>query len=127
MRALGIVSLILVFLASFVPHGCEARNDGLVAAATTCNINTGIATGMNAGICARPAATCNGVADDAPAFRAFHNWARASTTNANGQLIELDVSGTCMFLTGSGSLVNNFTNGIKKLRLMGYGATLSNN
>jgi hypothetical protein len=120
-----ICSLILCW--AFNPSSTLAGRHGLSVAVTTCNINTGVAIGLDAGTCASPHATCNGVADDAPAFQAFRTWARATTTNTNGQMLELDVSGKCMFLSGSGSLTNNFTNGIKSLRIMGYGATLSNN
>jgi hypothetical protein len=119
--------LIMILLALSPPRLCGAWTRGVStpAATTTCNINTGVATGLDAGTCASPAATCNGVADDTPAFQAFNTWAKATTTNTNAQLIELRVSGKCMFITGTNS--TNFANGVKNLRLMGYGATLSNN
>jgi hypothetical protein len=69
-------------------------------------------------------ATCDGVANDATAFAAFNSWALTWQASNTG-LIELDVSGTCMFNSvGSGTWL---AKGIKKLLVVGYGATLSDN
>lgn len=91
----------------------------LEPAVTTCNINTGVATGLDAGPCAKPVAVCDGVTNNAVAFASFNRWARSTAANANGQLIEMVVSGVCNFATGNAP---TFT-GLKKARLMGYGAT----
>lgn len=95
-------------------------------AVTTCNIVTGVATGIDAGTCANPPAVCDGVADDARAFRAFNTWAKATTANRNGQLIELQVNGTCTWKSGF-VVTNAFLKGLKKIRVMGYGATFTAN
>jgi hypothetical protein len=92
-------------------------------AVTTCDINTGIATGLDAGTCASPAAVCDGVTNVSAAFVAFNTWAKATTTQANGQLIELRVTGNCVFATGNAA---TFT-GLTKARLWGYGATFTSN
>lgn len=95
-------------------------------AVTTCNIVTGVATGIDAGTCANPPAVCDGVADDARAFRAFNTWAKATTANKNGQLIELQVKGNCTWKSGF-VVTNAFLKGLKKIRVMGYGATFTAN
>ncbi len=114
-----LVILIIFLFANSVearfPHGMDE------VAVTTCDINTGIATGLDAGTCASPAAACDGVTNVSAAFVAFNTWAKATTTNANGQLIELRVTGNCVFATGNAA---TFT-GLKKARLWGYGATFT--
>src|SRR3954468_22416182 len=108
---------------------CQAASTTLQAAVDTepavtiCNINTGVATGVDAGTCAKPIAVCDGVTNNAAAFTSFNAWARATKANANGQLIELQVSGVCNFTTGNAPTFS----GLRKARLMGYGATLKSN
>lgn len=93
-------------------------------AITTCDINTGIATGLDAGTCASPVAVCDGVTNNFAAFTSFNTWAKATTTQANGQLIELRVTGNCAFTSGGNA--KTFT-GLTKARLWGYGATFTSN
>lgn len=88
-------------------------------AVTTCNMSTGSCTGLDAGTGLFTAATCNGVANDTTAFTSFNTWARASTTNTNSQLIELQVSGTCV---NPGSGLRPLM-GLRKARVAAYGAT----
>lgn len=112
-----------------IAHGYTARSQvttEITPAVTSCNVVTGVATGLDAGICAAKPATCNGIADDRNAFNAINKWARATKTNANGQLLELYVpSGSnCMFLSGQVTN-NNVLSGLTKSRLSGYGATFS--
>lgn len=120
-------SAALAIVASLIASCSEARVSGVPQtdepAVTTCNINTGVATGLDAGTCASPAANCNGVADNSAAFKSFNTWARRTTTNTNGQLIELVVTGKCNFKSGN---AKTFA-GLKKARLMGYGATFTSN
>lgn len=99
----------------------EARPRGAPdpIAVTTCNMNTGNCTGLDAGTALFTAAACNGVADDTTAFTSFNTWARASTTNTNSQLIELRVSGTCV---NPGSGLRPLM-GLRKARVAGSGAT----
>jgi opacity protein-like surface antigen len=63
-------------------------------------------------------ATCNGVADDSRAFASFIAWAKR-WQQTNSGLIELDLpsGSTCI-------LYNPHWAGIKKLQIVGYGATL---
>lgn len=93
-------------------------------AVTTCNVITGIATGLDAGTCAASPPVCDGVADDKAGFVTINTWARATTTNTNGQLLELYVppGKTCSWLSG-GFNQNFVMTGIKNGRLMGYGST----
>lgn len=96
-------------------------------AVTTCDITTGSCTGQDAGTGLFTAATCNGSADDRAAFNSFNTWAQASTTNANGQLLELFIpSGkSCRWTTGNVN-TNLVMTGIKNGRISMYGATLQN-
>lgn len=122
------VAIFSTILTSSSAEAQFSRGDGsLEPAVTTCNIVTGVATGLDAGRCASPAAICNGVANDRNAFNAFNKWARATTTNANGQLLELYVpSGSnCMWLSASVSF-NFVMAGVKNGRISAYGATFSN-
>src|SRR5262249_29244969 len=65
-------------------------------------------------------AKCDGVADDTANFDAFTSWAR-QWQQTNSGLIELDIpSGSnCTTVTGQIAL------GIKKLLVMGYGASIN--
>lgn len=68
-----------------------------------------------------PNAVGNGVTNDAPAFRAFNDWA---TANQGTDSVELDIpAGTYEFLTNAGPGNNNpFTNGVKSLSVVGSGS-----
>lgn len=118
--AISLAALLLSSCAEARPRGAPATDEPAV---TTCDINTGIATGLDAGTCASPAAVCDGVTNVSAAFVAFNTWAKATTTQANGQLIELRVTGNCVFATGNAA---TFT-GLTKARLWGYGATFTSN
>jgi hypothetical protein len=113
--------LVLIAFVALPGFSAFAKSHGIATAAavTTCNINTGVATGLDAGTCASPAAVCDGVTDVSAAFTSFNTWAKATTTNANGQLIELRVTGVCVFATASTLAFP----GLKNVRLWGYGAT----
>jgi hypothetical protein len=118
--------LVAVSFALFGFGPCQAASQAAAPtepAVTTCNINTGVATGLDAGTCAKPLAVCDGVTNDAAAFASFNKWAKTTKTNANDQLIELQVSGVCNFTTGNAP---TFT-GLRRARLMGYGATFKSN
>lgn len=71
-------------------------------------------------------ATCNGAGNDNTAFTAFNTWA-LNWQKTNTGLIELTIpSGSvCMFTSAGGG--NWFAKGIKKLKINGTGATLSDN
>lgn len=119
--------LVLLISSAAIGAGAQTAADNIDhPAVTTCNIVTGVATGLDAGTCANPRAVCDGVADDARAFRAFNAWAKATTANKNGQLIELHVSGTCTWKSGF-VVINAFLKGLKRVRVLGYGATFSSN
>lgn len=90
-------------------------------AVTSCNLNTGSCTGQDAGTGLFTAAICDGVTNMSAAFTSFNTWAKATTTNTNGQLIEATVTGVCLFGTGNAAPFR----GLSKARLMGYGATFT--
>jgi hypothetical protein len=126
MNFIQTVGMIALLGLSAPCQGASTTHEAVVdteLAVTSCNINTGVATGLDAGTCAKPVAVCDGVADNAAAFASFNRWARATKTNANGQLIELQVSGVCNFMTGNAPTFS----GLRKARLMGYGATFKSN
>lgn len=102
----------------------QTATQSAVSAVTSCNIVTGVATGLDAGTCVSPAATCNGVANDRNVFNAFNTWAKATTTNTNGQLLELYIppGSTCVWSSDSVSF-NLIMAGVKNARISGYGAT----
>lgn len=81
--------------------------------------------------CASPAATCNGVADDAIAFKAFNTWARANQGASNQVVLTIPTGKTCIFNTSQTSplttccaLGNAWTAGINNLIVEGTGATI---
>jgi hypothetical protein len=67
-------------------------------------------------------AVCNGVIDDSPAFAAFNSWAQDQTL-----LVQLTIPAgkTCSFLGGAGESGRHWVRGIKKLVVLGYGATIT--
>ena len=68
-------------------------------------------------------AKCDGVADDAPAFAAFNTLAKNQMLPV---VLTIPSGSTCMFLSeGTGSAGKWFAKDIKKLLVMGYGATIS--
>lgn len=102
------------------PRGTPASTP-IAPAATTCDANTGSCTGQDAGTGLFTAAVCDGVTNTAPAFASFNTWAKSTTTNTNGQLIELRVTGTCY----SPSVNSVIATGLKNFRLWGYGASFT--
>src|SRR5262249_52530082 len=125
--------------------GWAAVNGGNVFSSTTSNSISGNASGNTAPPSLTPApapaptptpppsptyvarnivsdfgATCNGSTDDSAAFAAFNAWA---TTQALQVQLTIPFGATCTFLTNTGS---NWTNGIKNLLVIGYGATITN-
>lgn len=108
-------------------HAWTHGNAGVIPApAVACNITTGNCTGIGGGFSLFTAATCNGTADDAPAFTSFNTWAVTTWQASHTGLIELDIpSGKiCEFISGN---VNNnhVAQGILQFQLVGYGATLA--
>jgi hypothetical protein len=105
-----------------VTHGSSTP-----AAAATCEITTGIVTGVGAGgsgTCSEGlthVAKCNGSTDDNKAFVNFNNWA-LNWQRTNSGLIELFIpSGvTCVYKQTSLAFA-----GVKQLLIYGYGATLT--
>jgi len=96
----------------------------------TCDITTGVASA--GGPCASPAATCNGSADDAVAFKAFNTWALANQGALNQIVLTIPTGKNCIFNTSqSGALSaccgigNAWAAGINNLIVEGTGATLS--
>ena len=70
-------------------------------------------------------AKCDGVADDANAFAAFNQWAQGQTLPV---VLTIPSGSVCMFLSGGTGWAGSwFAKGIKKLLVMGYGATISTN
>lgn len=117
MLRVGIAAVLVLFAsaAEARPRGAPQTDE---PAATTCDMNTGNCTGQDAGTGLFTAAVCDGVTNIAPAFASFNTWAKASSTNVAGGLIELRVTGTCYSPS-----VNSVTfTGLKKARLWGYGA-----
>lgn len=103
----------------------QTYSTALEPAVTTCDLTTGSCTGQDAGTGLFTAATCNGVADDRNAIVSANTFVRGTTTNTNGQLIELYIppGKTCMF--NSGFVSNNLVlSGIKRSRLSFYGSSL---
>lgn len=124
--ALGLILLACSIEPCLAAFGIFQTYNALPPAATTCDITTGSCTGQDAGAGLFTAATCNGVANDVAAFNSWNAFARATTTNTNGQLIELYIppGKQCMFTSGS-VVTNNVLSGLKNSRLMGYGASFS--
>jgi hypothetical protein len=71
-------------------------------------------------------ATCNGSGDDNAAFDSFNAWA-LNWQKTNTGLIELVIPSGSVCVFNAQTLGNRFTKGLKKFRLTGYGATLSDN
>lgn len=90
----------------------------------TCNLVTGVAS--TGGPCTS-GASCNGVADDAPAFKAANTWALANQGN-NQVVLTIPAGSTCFFGSNqaySGSPGNAWTSNIKNLIVEGTGASIS--
>lgn len=91
----------------------------------TCNLVTGVAS--VAGPCTS-GATCDGVADTAPAFKAFNTW--ANTNQGSNQVVLTVPNGSTCFFSSSQSyplvsVANAWTSGIKNLIVEGTGATIT--
>jgi hypothetical protein len=88
----------------------------------SCNFVTGVATGTGAGTCVSVPPTCDGVTNTEASFKAFATWAISTWQAAHTGLIELYIPpGTNCSLTTYAVIFN----GIKSLRVTGYGVTLS--
>lgn len=114
----AIAALVLTSCAEARPRGAPVQDEPAV---TTCNMNTGICTGQDAGTGLFTAAVCDGVTNTLPAFNSFNTWALSSTTQAQGKLIELRVTGTCF---ASGGNARPFK-GLTKARLWAYGTSFT--
>lgn len=109
-------------LAGTVPSNAGINHGSALAVPVViCNLVTGIATGVGAGTCASPTATCNGVADDTAAFNAFATWATGTWQAGNTGLIGLllPAGANCQLTTSAVTFA-----GIKQLVVLGTGATL---
>jgi len=76
-------------------------------------------------------ATCNGVADAAPAFWAFRTWAIANQGSSNQVVLTIPNGSDCLFSTNAGTVggrlggvSNTFAAGINNLKVEGTGAIL---
>jgi hypothetical protein len=110
-------------MAVSISHDSDAAPHDLVTADVSCNFITGVATGTGAETCVHPTGVCNGIKDDTTAFNAFNSWARRWQARNTG-LIEL------VLPTGSNCRLNTHGTpfaGIKRLRVIGYGAILGGN
>lgn len=94
----------------------------------TCNLVTGVAS--VGGPCTS-GATCNGVADTAPAFWAFRTWALANQGSSNQVVLTIPNGSDCLFNSNAGNaggllggLANTFAAGINNLQVQGTGAIL---
>jgi hypothetical protein len=94
----------------------------------TCNLVTGVAS--VGGPCTS-GATCNGVADAAPAFWAFRTWALANQGSSSLVVLTVPPGSDCLFNTNAGTVggrlagvQNTFVAGINNLRVEGTGAIL---
>jgi len=94
----------------------------------TCNLVTGVAS--VGGPCTS-GATCDGVADTAPAFWAFRTWALANQGSSNQVILTIPNGSDCLFSTNAGTVggrlsgvQNTFAAGINNLKVEGTGATL---
>jgi hypothetical protein len=118
----ALLAVCLLSSSMAVTHGSSTP-----AAAATCEITTGIVTGVGAGgsgTCSEGlthVAKCNGSTDDNKAFVNFNNWA-LNWQRTNSGLIELFIpSGvTCVYKQTSLAFA-----GVKQLLIYGYGATLT--
>lgn len=90
-----------------------------------CNLVTGAAS--VGGPCTS-GATCDGVADDAPSFKAFNTWALANQGSSQ-VVLTIPNGATCFFSGGQAyplvGIVNAWTSGIKNLIVEGAGASIS--
>lgn len=91
----------------------------------TCNLVTGVAS--VAGPCTS-GATCNGVTDTAPAFKAFNTWANTNQ-GSNQVVLTIPAGSTCFFNSVQSyplvNVGNAWTSGIKNLIVEGTGATIT--
>ncbi len=95
----------------------------------TCDLTTGVAS--VGGPCTS-GATCNGIADTAPAFWQFRTWALANQGSSSRVVLNISAGGVCLFDTNAGTVggplagvSNTFVAGIHNLLVDGgAGATL---
>lgn len=111
-----------LLLAVFLLCGGWTHGVPTPPAAVSCNFVTGVATGIGAGTCVSVLPTCDGATNTEASFTAFNTWATTTWQGSHTGLIELYIPpGTNCSLT----TFNVTMSGIKKLRVSGYGATLS--
>jgi len=119
---------LLALISIFIATNAEARFPrGTIIPQITCNLVTGVAS--VGGPCTATTA-CNGVSDDAPAFKAFNTWALANQGSTNQVVLTIPSGSTCFFSTSqsySGSVqANVFSNSINNLIVDGgSGSTLT--
>lgn len=102
-----------------MPHGFPTHT--FPPPAVSCNITTGVATGVGAGTCNTTLAVCDGANDDTTAFASFNTWAVAWQGSHSG-LIDLFIpSGKTCTVASSGPQPNK---NLLKVRWDGVGATL---
>jgi hypothetical protein len=94
---------------------------GVVAAARSSVPPPIVAASVTRDIVTDFGAKCDGVADDTRAFAAFNIWARAQTRPV---VLTIPSWRTCTFKSYN-AVGSYFAKGIKKLLVIGYGATLS--
>lgn len=115
----------LLFLISILLISGGWFKHGQVQSQITCNLITGVAS--VGGPCTATT-ICNGIADDAPAFKAFNTWARANQ-GLNQVVLTIPNGSNCLFNTNqtiSGvNTFNTFAAGINNFILEGTGATLT--
>lgn len=122
-----LIRLLLIIFAFLFSENANANFASFQASTYTapadvvCNFITGVATGVGAGTCVTPLPTCNGVTDDTASFDAFALWANGTWQATHTGLIELYIPpGACSLTTFAITF-----DGIKKLRISGYGVTLN--
>lgn len=109
--------VVLAALPAWIHGGGTTPPDGV------CNIVTGVYTGVGGtGTCNSTLATCNGSADDAPAFASFNTWATGTWQVAHpGLKLGLNLPGNCTFVSSVSG--NPFANSIKRLLVSGIGGS----
>lgn len=106
----------------------QVASNAEAPADVVCTITTGNCTGTGGGTGLFTAATCDGnpAHDDGPAFASFNTWITGTWQVAHpGLLAQLNIpsGASCQFIATT-QANEKWTFGIKRLRVMGYGATL---
>lgn len=121
------VRYILAILSLCLLSGHAEARHGQVNPSITCNFVTGIAS--DASTCASPAAVCNGSNDDRPAWDSFNSWAVTWSGSHTGIVeVYIPTGANCSIQTATPGAVSGITwlpINIPKLRIVGYGASLT--